>query len=156
MLCVLILQFVKICLLLLKHNNPTKCFIVVINLAMITLCILITVILYNQRLKNIKEKMAYQTIVREGLVIILPYYSYEPTRFFFQIFYPSIGTVIRFSGSGCGLALIFVLPCLCHYFSMQRHAEMKPAVVAIELVLVFLGCLNFVAQFLPYVMSFNM
>uniref|UniRef100_A0A8C1HJ70 Neutral amino acid transporter 9 n=2 Tax=Cyprinus carpio TaxID=7962 RepID=A0A8C1HJ70_CYPCA len=38
-------------------------------------------------------------------------------------FYPNIGSIIRYSGAICGLALVFVLPSLIHMISLQRRGD---------------------------------
>uniref|UniRef100_A0A671S5U7 Neutral amino acid transporter 9 n=1 Tax=Sinocyclocheilus anshuiensis TaxID=1608454 RepID=A0A671S5U7_9TELE len=39
-------------------------------------------------------------------------------------FYPNIGSIIRYSGALCGLALVFVLPSLIHLTSLNRRGEL--------------------------------
>uniref|UniRef100_A0A8C5AR35 Neutral amino acid transporter 9 n=1 Tax=Gadus morhua TaxID=8049 RepID=A0A8C5AR35_GADMO len=38
-------------------------------------------------------------------------------------FYPDIGSIIRYSGATCGLALVFVLPALVHMISLKRQGD---------------------------------
>uniref|UniRef100_A0A8C6S8K1 Neutral amino acid transporter 9 n=1 Tax=Neogobius melanostomus TaxID=47308 RepID=A0A8C6S8K1_9GOBI len=40
------------------------------------------------------------------------------------IFYPNIGSIIRFSGAMCGLALVFVFPALIHMISLHRQGAL--------------------------------
>uniref|UniRef100_A0A671TPK1 Neutral amino acid transporter 9 n=1 Tax=Sparus aurata TaxID=8175 RepID=A0A671TPK1_SPAAU len=61
-------------------------------------------------------------------------------------FYPNIGSIIRFSGATCGLALVFVFPALVHMISLKRQgmlrwpslsAESSPLLVFTELSIEF-------------------
>ena len=66
----------------------------------------------------------------------------------FAIFLPNIGTVLRFSGAACGLAIIFALPILV-YLASQRRQEValgKLNITAHAFIILF-GLANFIAQF---------
>uniref|UniRef100_A0A669DZK5 Neutral amino acid transporter 9 n=1 Tax=Oreochromis niloticus TaxID=8128 RepID=A0A669DZK5_ORENI len=40
-------------------------------------------------------------------------------------FYPNIGSIIRFSGAICGLALVFVFPALVHMITLRRQGMLR-------------------------------
>uniref|UniRef100_A0A8B9RLD6 Neutral amino acid transporter 9 n=1 Tax=Astyanax mexicanus TaxID=7994 RepID=A0A8B9RLD6_ASTMX len=40
-------------------------------------------------------------------------------------FYPNIGSIIRYSGATCGLALVFVFPSLIHMVALKRRGELR-------------------------------
>uniref|UniRef100_A0A673ALE9 Neutral amino acid transporter 9 n=1 Tax=Sphaeramia orbicularis TaxID=375764 RepID=A0A673ALE9_9TELE len=40
-------------------------------------------------------------------------------------FYPNIGSIIRFSGATCGLALVFIFPALVHMISLKRQGALS-------------------------------
>jgi len=65
----------------------------------------------------------------------------------FAIFLPSIGTIIRFSGAFCGLAYIFALPCLAYMSSLRKRGELTISTGIFHAIIMILGVINFVAQF---------
>ncbi|XP_062410580.1 neutral amino acid transporter 9 [Sardina pilchardus] len=62
-------------------------------------------------------------------------------------FYPNIGSIIRFSGAMCGLALVFVLPSLVHMIALKRRGELRWPSALFHSFLIVLGVANLVGQF---------
>ncbi|XP_034457609.1 sodium-coupled neutral amino acid transporter 9 [Hippoglossus hippoglossus] len=62
-------------------------------------------------------------------------------------FYPNIGSIIRFSGATCGLALVFVFPALVHMISLKRQGALRWPSALFHSFLILLGLANLVAQF---------
>nr|XP_057920579.1 neutral amino acid transporter 9 isoform X1 [Doryrhamphus excisus] len=62
-------------------------------------------------------------------------------------FYPNIGSIIRFSGATCGLALVFVFPSLVHMISLRRQGTLRWPSALFHSFLILLGLANMVAQF---------
>ena len=65
----------------------------------------------------------------------------------FATFYPSIGTIIRFSGALCGFVIIFLLPCLLHMTYQRKEGTLTNLSIAIHSLFILLGFANVVAQF---------
>ncbi|XP_042364859.1 sodium-coupled neutral amino acid transporter 9 [Plectropomus leopardus] len=63
-------------------------------------------------------------------------------------FYPNIGSIIRFSGATCGLALVFVFPALVHMISLKRQGLLRWPSAIFHSFLIVLGVANLLAQFL--------
>uniref|UniRef100_A0A3B5MNT3 Neutral amino acid transporter 9 n=1 Tax=Xiphophorus couchianus TaxID=32473 RepID=A0A3B5MNT3_9TELE len=63
------------------------------------------------------------------------------------MFYPNIGSIIRFSGAICGLALVFLLPTLVHMFSLREQGRLTWQSVLFHSFLIVLGVANLMAQF---------
>ncbi|XP_037609021.1 sodium-coupled neutral amino acid transporter 9 [Sebastes umbrosus] len=63
-------------------------------------------------------------------------------------FYPNIGSIIRFSGATCGLALVFVFPSLVHMISQKRQGLLRWPSALFHSFLILLGMANLLAQFL--------
>ncbi|XP_034048428.1 sodium-coupled neutral amino acid transporter 9 isoform X2 [Thalassophryne amazonica] len=62
-------------------------------------------------------------------------------------FYPNIGSIIRFSGATCGLALVFVFPALVHMISLKRQGALCWPSALFHSFLIMLGVVNLMAQF---------
>lgn len=62
-------------------------------------------------------------------------------------FYPNIGSIIRFSGATCGLALVFVFPSLVHMISLRRQGALRWPSALFHSFLILLGVANLIAQF---------
>ncbi|KAM9840977.1 neutral amino acid transporter 9 [Aulostomus maculatus] len=62
-------------------------------------------------------------------------------------FYPNIGSIIRFSGAMCGLALVFVFPSLVHMISLRRQGALRWPSALFHSFLILLGMANLLAQF---------
>uniref|UniRef100_A0A3Q1HY06 Neutral amino acid transporter 9 n=1 Tax=Anabas testudineus TaxID=64144 RepID=A0A3Q1HY06_ANATE len=62
-------------------------------------------------------------------------------------FYPNIGSIIRFSGAACGLALVFVFPALVHMISLKRQGALRWPSALFHSFLILLGVANLLAQF---------
>ncbi|KAK2818764.1 hypothetical protein Q5P01_024325 [Channa striata] len=62
-------------------------------------------------------------------------------------FYPNIGSIIRFSGATCGLALVFVFPALVHMISLNQQGALSWPSAFFHSFLILLGLANLVAQF---------
>ncbi|KAK9532995.1 hypothetical protein VZT92_010352 [Zoarces viviparus] len=62
-------------------------------------------------------------------------------------FYPNIGSIIRFSGATCGLALVFVFPALVHMISLRRQGLLRWPSALFHSFLILLGVANLLAQF---------
>ncbi|CAI9562730.1 unnamed protein product [Staurois parvus] len=63
-------------------------------------------------------------------------------------FYPNIGGIIRFSGAACGLAFVFVYPCLIHMIALYRSQRLTWYSAVIHTSIIVIGVGNLVAQFL--------
>lgn len=63
------------------------------------------------------------------------------------MFYPNIGSLIRFSGATCGLALVFVFPALIHMISLRRQGTLTWPSAVFHSCLILLGVANLLAQF---------
>merc|ERR1711942_293156 len=63
-------------------------------------------------------------------------------------FFPSIGTIIRYAGSACGLALIFTLPCLVLLLKRKAANQLTWETIVIHGFLILVGVLIFISQFL--------
>lgn len=63
------------------------------------------------------------------------------------MFYPNIGSIIRFSGAMCGLALVFVFPALVHMISLHRRGALTWPSAVFHSFLILLGIANLLAQF---------
>ncbi|XP_040276803.1 sodium-coupled neutral amino acid transporter 9 [Bufo bufo] len=62
--------------------------------------------------------------------------------------YPNIGSIIRFSGAACGLAFVFVYPCLIHMIALYRSQQLRWYSVVTHVCIIVLGIANLIAQFL--------
>ncbi|XP_061119689.1 neutral amino acid transporter 9 [Conger conger] len=62
-------------------------------------------------------------------------------------FYANIGSIIRYSGALCGLALVFVFPSVVHMISLRRLGELRWPSALFHSFLIFLGVANLVGQF---------
>uniref|UniRef100_A0A6Q2ZB08 Neutral amino acid transporter 9 n=1 Tax=Esox lucius TaxID=8010 RepID=A0A6Q2ZB08_ESOLU len=62
-------------------------------------------------------------------------------------FYPNIGSIIRYSGATCGLALVFVFPSLIHMMSLKRRGELGWPSGLFHSLLIVLGVANVAGQF---------
>ena len=54
----------------------------------------------------------------------------------------------RFSGALCGLVYTFMLPCLVYLMMRRQQVTLTVPVVIVHVVVVIIGVLNFIAQFL--------
>ncbi|XP_018600382.2 neutral amino acid transporter 9 [Scleropages formosus] len=63
-------------------------------------------------------------------------------------FYPNIGSIIRYSGATCGLALVFFLPSAVHMVSLRRAGELRWPSILFHSLLILLGVANLLGQFL--------
>lgn len=63
------------------------------------------------------------------------------------MFYPNIGSIIRFSGAMCGLALVFIFPALIHMISLHRQGALTWPSAVFHSFLILLGIANLLAQF---------
>jgi len=66
----------------------------------------------------------------------------------FACFYPSVGTIIRFSGAICGFAIVFFLPCIVYLKSLKKENKLGWFPKIISILIILLGFANVVAQFL--------
>ncbi|XP_076875828.1 neutral amino acid transporter 9 [Brachyhypopomus gauderio] len=62
-------------------------------------------------------------------------------------FYPNIGSIIRYSGALCGLALVFVFPSLIHMVALHRRGELRWPSACFHSCLIMLGAANLLGQF---------
>lgn len=62
-------------------------------------------------------------------------------------FYPNIGSIIRYSGATCGLALVFIFPALVHMISLKRRGELRWPSALFHCFLILLGVANVLGQF---------
>uniref|UniRef100_A0A8C7L4G9 Neutral amino acid transporter 9 n=1 Tax=Oncorhynchus kisutch TaxID=8019 RepID=A0A8C7L4G9_ONCKI len=62
-------------------------------------------------------------------------------------YYPNIGSIIRYSGATCGLALVFVFPSLVHMISQKRRGELSWPSAIFHSLLIVLGVANVAGQF---------
>uniref|UniRef100_A0A915AED7 Amino acid transporter transmembrane domain-containing protein n=1 Tax=Parascaris univalens TaxID=6257 RepID=A0A915AED7_PARUN len=63
------------------------------------------------------------------------------------IFYPHVGSIIRFVGSFSGLVYIFALPCTIHLKRLHMRGTLTRFHIAIHCIIIFLGAANFFTQF---------
>ncbi|XP_053722976.1 sodium-coupled neutral amino acid transporter 9 [Synchiropus splendidus] len=62
-------------------------------------------------------------------------------------FYPNIGSIIRYSGAICGLALVFIFPSLIHMISLKRQGSLRWPSTVFHSFLMVLGLANLIGQF---------
>ncbi|XP_048875600.1 sodium-coupled neutral amino acid transporter 9 isoform X2 [Brienomyrus brachyistius] len=62
-------------------------------------------------------------------------------------FYPNIGSIIRYAGAFCGLALVFVLPSVVHMISLRRIGKLRWPSATFHSLLIVLGIANLLGQF---------
>ena len=62
-------------------------------------------------------------------------------------FFPSVGTIIRYAGSACGLALIFTLPCLVLLLKRKEANQLTWEAIVIHGFLIVVGVAIFISQF---------
>ncbi|XP_062870210.1 neutral amino acid transporter 9 [Trichomycterus rosablanca] len=62
-------------------------------------------------------------------------------------FYPNIGSIIRYSGATCGLALVFVFPSAIHLMALKRSGELRWPSACFHFLLIVLGVANLIGQF---------
>jgi len=62
-------------------------------------------------------------------------------------FFPSVGTIIRYAGSACGLALIFTLPCLVLLLKRKAANQITWEAIVIHGFLILIGVAIFISQF---------
>ena len=62
-------------------------------------------------------------------------------------FFPSVGTIIRYAGSACGLALIFTLPCLVLLLKRKEANQLTWEAIVIHGFLILVGVAIFISQF---------
>ncbi|RUS75848.1 hypothetical protein EGW08_016394 [Elysia chlorotica] len=65
----------------------------------------------------------------------------------FAIFMPKIGHIISFVGAFCGFTYAIALPCAVYIFACRRDGNLTFLKLAFHGFLIFLGFINFVAQF---------
>lgn len=65
----------------------------------------------------------------------------------FAVFYPKVGTIIRFTGAFGGLAYVFALPCLSYMKALKLKNLLTPGMIVIHCFILVLGIANFLAQF---------
>ncbi|KAF8373924.1 hypothetical protein PRIPAC_80353 [Pristionchus pacificus] len=63
------------------------------------------------------------------------------------IFYPKVGSILRYVGSFSGLVYVFALPCLVYMKKLQLDGLLTKRVQYALYFIIFLGALNMVAQF---------
>jgi sodium-coupled neutral amino acid transporter 9 len=69
------------------------------------------------------------------------------TCILFACFYPSIGTILRFSGAISGFVILFLLPCLVHMQFQRKEKQLAKLSIVGHSVIILLGLANLVAQF---------
>lgn len=62
-------------------------------------------------------------------------------------FYPNIGSIIRYSGATCGLALVFVFPSAVHLKALRHRGELSWPSAFFHILLIVLGVANLIGQF---------
>ena len=62
-------------------------------------------------------------------------------------FYPSIGTILRFSGSISGFVILFLLPCLAHLQFQRKDKKLTKMSIVGHGVIMLCGFANLAAQF---------
>uniref|UniRef100_A0A0N5ASS0 Aa_trans domain-containing protein n=1 Tax=Syphacia muris TaxID=451379 RepID=A0A0N5ASS0_9BILA len=67
---------------------------------------------------------------------------------FVAIFYPHIGSILRFVGSFSGLIYVFSLPCAIHLKKLHMQGRLKRIDMITHGAIVLFGIINFVSQFL--------
>lgn len=61
--------------------------------------------------------------------------------------YPNIGSIIRYSGATCGLALVFIFPSAIHLKALRQSGELRWPSACFHIFLILLGVANLAAQF---------
>jgi sodium-coupled neutral amino acid transporter 9 len=69
------------------------------------------------------------------------------TCILFAVFFPSIGTIIRYTGALCGLLYIFTLPILLHLASQRACGKASIISTVLHLSIPLIGAANLLAQF---------
>ncbi|XP_041519366.1 sodium-coupled neutral amino acid transporter 9 [Microtus oregoni] len=62
-------------------------------------------------------------------------------------FYPNIGGIIRYSGSACGLAFVFIYPSLIYIISLCQEERLTWPKLVFHIFIIILGLANLFAQF---------
>ncbi|XP_076347768.1 sodium-coupled neutral amino acid transporter 9 homolog [Tachypleus tridentatus] len=65
----------------------------------------------------------------------------------FAVFFPYVGTIIRFSGAISALSYVFTLPCITYLKAQKIKGTLKTTTIVLHGSLICLGIVNFVAQF---------
>uniref|UniRef100_A0A914URW5 Amino acid transporter transmembrane domain-containing protein n=1 Tax=Plectus sambesii TaxID=2011161 RepID=A0A914URW5_9BILA len=68
----------------------------------------------------------------------------------FAVLLPTVGTIIRFVGSIIGLVYMFVLPCAAYLKKLQMNGALTTRDVVVHSILVALGVVNCIGQFLIF------
>eukprot|EP00043_Microstomoeca_roanoka_P000918 m.29949 g.29949 ORF g.29949 m.29949 type:complete len:526 (+) comp10564_c0_seq1:138-1715(+) len=63
------------------------------------------------------------------------------------VFYPSIGTILRYTGAFSGMVYLFALPALTHMEILRRKGQLTLTTKIIDWTLILIGTLNAVGQF---------
>uniref|UniRef100_A0A1I7XDH0 Mannosyl-oligosaccharide glucosidase n=1 Tax=Heterorhabditis bacteriophora TaxID=37862 RepID=A0A1I7XDH0_HETBA len=66
----------------------------------------------------------------------------------FAVFYPKVGSILRYVGSLSGLIYVFALPCLVYMRKLKLEGQLTPTKKLIHTTIIVLGLLNLGAQFL--------
>ncbi|XP_022255064.1 sodium-coupled neutral amino acid transporter 9-like, partial [Limulus polyphemus] len=65
----------------------------------------------------------------------------------FAVFFPHIGTIIRFSGAISALSYVFTLPCITYLKAQKNRGNLTTTTIVLHGFLICLGIVNFIAQF---------
>jgi len=67
----------------------------------------------------------------------------------FAVFYPNIGTVLRFVGAICGFLYLFLIPVAIHIFALRKEGSVKRLTIFLHSLIVALGVALMISQFIP-------
>ncbi|KAI6229400.1 hypothetical protein M3Y95_00527200 [Aphelenchoides besseyi] len=82
---------------------------------------------------------AYVCLINVGVVSV---------AVFFAAVYPHVGSILRYVGSVSGLVYVFALPVIIHLAKLRQEGRMTKIQVGIHSVVIILGVLNLISQFL--------
>ncbi|VDK70845.1 unnamed protein product [Cylicostephanus goldi] len=63
------------------------------------------------------------------------------------IFYPKVGSLLRYVGAMSGLVYVFALPCIVYMKKLHSEGKLTRSKRIIHTTIIVLGVLNFIAQF---------
>ncbi|CAI4227100.1 unnamed protein product [Auanema sp. JU1783] len=67
---------------------------------------------------------------------------------FFAVFYPKVGSIIRYVGAICGMVYVFTLPTIVHLKKLQMRDELTNTKKMLHFLIIGFGVANMIAQFI--------
>uniref|UniRef100_A0A0N4ZHU8 NAD(+) diphosphatase n=1 Tax=Parastrongyloides trichosuri TaxID=131310 RepID=A0A0N4ZHU8_PARTI len=86
------------------------------------------------------------TVLPLLMYFIRSQFYYAVSAVLTAIFYPHVGSILRYIGAMSGLVYIFALPCAIHLKRLQLRGELKTWHLVVHGTIVILGFFNLVAQ----------